>query len=178
MGSRRSSAELTDGKRLSHLKISKSLLAQLHKVAEQEEREMIVYFVREELMKRVMDEIYRRYLERQSIKFTVDCAHKALVQTLKTEFLVHDKGRPFYVNHPAWVPDRQPEPSAPDSWAARNVKIRPTPRPEAAPSLSTAFVDAGAANAAPSQGQLKMLYAQRKGAFPSSSAVAKGAGNK
>lgn len=92
--SRRSSisADLSgDTKRSSQLKITKSVIAQLQKVAEQEEKELLVYAVREELMRRVMDEIYKRYLEQQSIRFTVDCAHKALVQILKTEFYVHDK---------------------------------------------------------------------------------------
>lgn len=73
------------------MKITRSVIAQLQKVAEQEEKELFVYSVREELMRRVMDEIYKRYLERQSVTLTVDCAYKALVQMLKMEFCVHDK---------------------------------------------------------------------------------------
>lgn len=95
--SKRASAELVlnaiseTKQRTSQLKISKSVIALLQKVAEQEEKELFLYSIREELMDRVMEEIYKRYLERQSIKFTVDCAYKALVQVLKTNFFVHDK---------------------------------------------------------------------------------------
>lgn len=33
------------------------------------------------------------------------------------------------MSHPDWTPDAEPEPSAPDSWAAHNVRIRPRARP-------------------------------------------------
>lgn len=81
----------SETKHASQAKVSKSAIGQIPKIADQEEKELVVYSVREELMKRVMDEIYKRYLEKQCIKFTVDCAHKALIQVLKNEFLVHDK---------------------------------------------------------------------------------------
>lgn len=95
--SRRTSSELASTvpsetkQRTSQLRISKSVIAHLQKVAEQEEKELFLYSLREELINRVMNVIYKRYLEKQCVKFTVDCAYKALVQILKIEFLIHDK---------------------------------------------------------------------------------------
>lgn len=70
-----------------------------------------------------MDEIKRRHIEKESIKYTVNCAHRALLQLLEMEFYVHDKGQPFYSGHPVWMPDEEPKPSPADSWAVAQVPI-------------------------------------------------------
>lgn len=101
------------------------------KIVEQEDEELVVFSIREELMQNVMDEIRAREIEKESIKYTVNCAHKALLQLLSIEFYVHDKGQPFYSGHPAWVADEEPTASPADSWAAANVPIlrKPLPSP-------------------------------------------------
>lgn len=71
-----------------------------------------------------MAEIEQRRIEKESVKYIVDCARKSLLQLLNMEFYVHDKGQPFYSGHPAWMPDEEPKPSPGDSWAVCQVPIR------------------------------------------------------
>lgn len=103
------------------------------RIFEQEQTDLIIYSIREELLDRVMDEVYAKYMQKQSIKYTVHCAYHSLLQILSTEFFVHDKGHPFYTGHPFWAPDREPKPSPPDTWAGYNVPILPKPLPVVPP---------------------------------------------
>lgn len=80
-------------------------------------------------MQRVMDECYKKYMEKQCVKFTVHCAYRALVQLINLGLFHHDPGKPFYKGHPSWMEDKPPNPSPPDTWAAGKVAIRSKPIP-------------------------------------------------
>ncbi|KAF2903354.1 hypothetical protein ILUMI_02831 [Ignelater luminosus] len=96
----------------------------LQKILENEEQELIVYSIREEIMQKVMNECYKKYMEKQCIKFTVHCAYRALVQLVNLGLFHHDPGKPFYKGHPSWLEDKPPNPSPPDTWAPGKVAIK------------------------------------------------------
>lgn len=93
------------------------------KVFEEEETCAIVYSVREDLMQNVMNECYKRYVDKQCVKFLVHCSYKALVRLIDLNFFVHNPNWPYYNGNPDWAEDYPPEPSPPDTWAAYNVPI-------------------------------------------------------
>lgn len=74
-------------------------------------------------MKNVMEECYKKYLEKQSVKFLVHCTHKAWIKLIDLNFYVHNPVWPFFNGHKDWIVDVPPEPSPPDTWAAFNVPI-------------------------------------------------------
>lgn len=97
------------------------------KIADEEEIELLVYAVREDLIRRVMNEIQARHAEKQSFKYIVDCAHKALLQLLSVKFYVHDKKQQlFNSEYSIWTPDEELKSVQADSWAVVNVSILPS----------------------------------------------------
>ncbi|KAF5290509.1 hypothetical protein FQA39_LY03613 [Lamprigera yunnana] len=110
-----------------------SALGNLQKIVELQERDLIVYSIREELMAKVMEECYKNYIDKQSVKFMVHCGMKAIVQLVHMSSFNHDAGKPFFVGHPAYQPDQAAPPSAPDSWSARNVPIKEKTLPQIQP---------------------------------------------
>lgn len=72
-------------------------------------------------MKKVLDECYKTYLEKQCVKFLVHCSYKAWIKLIDLNFYVHNPSWPYFKNHPDWAEDVPPEPSCPDTWAAYNV---------------------------------------------------------
>lgn len=72
-------------------------------------------------MHAVMGECYKKYLEKQCVKFIVHCSYKALLKLIDLNFYVHNPVWAQFKDHPDWSADAPPEPSAPDTWAAFNV---------------------------------------------------------
>lgn len=97
------------------------LLTSRQKLQEEEERDLIIYSIRNEIIDIALQKCYENYLQNQSIKFVAHCAHKALVKLLELEFYYHDQGRPYYFGHPDWMPDLPLEPSPSDSYCAKPV---------------------------------------------------------
>ncbi|KAH1017482.1 uncharacterized protein LOC109535131 [Dendroctonus ponderosae] len=91
---------------------------------EDEETYSNVLAIREELMDRVMEECFKSYLKKQTVKFVVQCAYDALVKFLSFNFYHHPEIPD--ITRPEWVPDQPIEPSPKDTWACDAVPIRPT----------------------------------------------------
>ncbi|KAB0793673.1 hypothetical protein PPYR_13293 [Photinus pyralis] len=115
-------------------RLSEIEIQEMQKILERQEEDLVVYAVREELMTRVMNECYKSYIEKQSVKLMVHCAHRALVQLVNFGCFNHDPGSPFYENHPAWSADSPPRPSPVDNWAAGTIPVLPKPIPPLLPS--------------------------------------------
>lgn len=103
---------------------------------EEEENYSIVYGIREIILNHVLDACYQKYLEKQSVKFLVHCAYKALVKLIDLNFYVHNPVWSNFQNSPDWSADAPPEPSPPDTWAAYNVPFS-TPQSEVSEILSS-----------------------------------------
>lgn len=84
----------------------------------------------------MLESCYEKYLEKQSVKFLVNCTYKALIKLIDLNFYVHNPVWPYFKSHPDWSEDLPPEPSPPDTWAAYNVPFN-RPKPETVDSLST-----------------------------------------
>lgn len=72
-------------------KISSSVDRRLQEVEEREDKELFIYSIREDIVQRTTDHIYRRDLNRQCVTYTIECARAALVRILETEFCIHDR---------------------------------------------------------------------------------------
>lgn len=94
-------------------------------ILQRDERRSIVYAIREEIFDKAWKQCSENYFERQTIKFTVQCAYTALTEIINLYFYPHDGGSPYYDGHPVWTPNKPPEPSPPDSWAACKVRVSP-----------------------------------------------------
>ncbi|KAF5288437.1 hypothetical protein FQR65_LT02089 [Abscondita terminalis] len=70
------------------------MFKEMQSVIKKQERDLIVYSVREELMSRVMNECYKRYIEQQTFKFMAQCSTRAFVELLNLSNFNHDPGNP------------------------------------------------------------------------------------
>lgn len=98
------------------------------RVIDKQEKDSIIYSIREDLMSRVMNVCYQNYLEKQTVKFMAHCTVKAFAQLLNMAFFNHDLGKPYYYNHPCYTGDKAITPSPPDSWAAYTAPIKLKPQ--------------------------------------------------
>ncbi|KAF7279125.1 hypothetical protein GWI33_007539 [Rhynchophorus ferrugineus] len=100
----------------------------LQQIYDEEETDNFIYSIREELMSRVMKECYKIYLEKQTIRFVVQCAYDALVRFLSFQFYYHHPVP--NVKDPTWTPDSHVEPSPKDTWSAGAIPVRLPKVPE------------------------------------------------
>lgn len=89
-----------------------------------------MFEIREDLMSRVLNECYKKYIEKESIKYVVDCAHLAWKQIVDLNFYVHDSVTDFYGKDSLWIPDKELEPCVSDSWAKGNISAKPRSLPK------------------------------------------------
>ncbi|GLV34899.1 hypothetical protein CBL_09379 [Carabus blaptoides fortunei] len=94
-------------------------------VMDQQEFYLMMLEIREELLSRVLDECYKKYIEKESIKYIVDCAYLSWKQIVDINFYVHDRLTDFYGNNSLWIPDEELEPCIADSWAKGNISVKP-----------------------------------------------------
>lgn len=87
---------------------------------------MVPYAIREEILDRVMNHIYDKYLEKEMYNFVIECAFDAFIQFLNMEFYFHHIPS-IYETDLAWTSDLPPEPSPPDTWAHRREDIQLPP---------------------------------------------------
>lgn len=95
----------------------------LNKAYQNEETDNFILSIREELMERVMDECYKIYIKKQTIKFVVQCAYDALVKFISFNFYYHPECPD--TTQSIWIPDEPIEPSPKDTWAFGAVPVRP-----------------------------------------------------
>lgn len=95
----------------------------LNKAYQNEETDNFILSIREELMQKVMDECYKIYLKKQTIKFVVQCAYDALVKYISFNFYYHPECPD--TTQSIWIPDEPVEPSPKDTWAFGAVPVRP-----------------------------------------------------
>ncbi|XP_044272568.1 uncharacterized protein LOC123016313 [Tribolium madens] len=91
------------------------------KISEIEENgETVAQGIMHEILETSLETIEKRYLERQTIKFVVHCAHQALTKALKMHFYQHND---YIRNAEFWGSEKRLEPSFPDSWAINQVPV-------------------------------------------------------
>lgn len=95
----------------------------LNRAYQNEETDNFILSIREELMQRVMDECYKIYIKKQTIKFVVQCAYDALVKYISFNFYYHPHCPD--TTQSIWIPDEPVEPSPKDTWAFGAVPVRP-----------------------------------------------------
>ncbi|GJQ71357.1 hypothetical protein Trydic_g11089 [Trypoxylus dichotomus] len=82
-----------------------------------------VLAIREVLLEKALRQCHEREIWRRTISYMARCAYKAMLQIIDLQFYVHDHGKDDFVGDPEWIPDKEPEPSPPDTWAAYNVPV-------------------------------------------------------
>ncbi|EFA08257.1 uncharacterized protein LOC103313897 [Tribolium castaneum] len=98
---------------------SSSLNKNLRSISEIEENgETIVRGIMHEILENSLETIQKRYMERQTIKFVVHCAHQALTKALKMHFYQHND---YIRSADFWGSEKRIEPSFPDSWAINEI---------------------------------------------------------
>lgn len=100
----------------------------LTKIIQEEENYNFIYGLREEIFENVSRYIDEIEFEKDRIRFVADCAYEAIVKLLTIEFYHHSA----MINplEGGWVMDEPPEPSPPDTWAAKRVTVMPKPKPK------------------------------------------------
>ncbi|KAL1497783.1 hypothetical protein ABEB36_008681 [Hypothenemus hampei] len=93
----------------------------LSQILQEQDDTNVVLSVREELMDRVMEECYKSYLKKQTVRFVVQCAYDALVKYLSFNFYYHPEAPD--VSQAVWIPDPPIKPSPKDTWAYNAVAI-------------------------------------------------------
>ncbi|XP_035671637.1 uncharacterized protein C2orf81 homolog isoform X1 [Branchiostoma floridae] len=83
----------------------------------------------EEVVNSAMDEIYRRYIQKQLLPYTVIQAKDAILQIIEWQFLARDEGEGEVLQDPSWEEDDEPLPPVTDSWAQGSVPTRTKPEP-------------------------------------------------
>lgn len=62
--------------------------------------------------------IYEKYIQKQTIRFVVDCAHEAFLKLIRMHFYQHST-----IPQDIWRADIPIPPSPPDSWAYNQVPV-------------------------------------------------------
>ncbi|KAL4714274.1 hypothetical protein ACJJTC_009626 [Scirpophaga incertulas] len=100
-------------------------------VLQKEDNDLFILNIREDILDKTMDIIYERYMETQTVSFTVHCAAQAWLKLIDWEFYRHDPGEdptaypPCYIPHreQSWMPDDPPDPSPKDSWCKHDMPV-------------------------------------------------------
>ncbi|KAL1115758.1 hypothetical protein AAG570_006048 [Ranatra chinensis] len=82
-----------------------------------EDADEVCYLVLQEILDLTMDKLYKRYMEMQTIPFSVRCIRKAWEKLFEMSTLVRDPGRMTET----WDVDDPPEQLPLDNWAANSL---------------------------------------------------------
>lgn len=86
----------------------------------------------DEIMFATMDTIYKRYIERQLLPFTITQAKDAILQIIEWRFLSRDEGERNMADS-SWIQDEEPEAGVTDCWAQGSVPRTEVPVPSPIP---------------------------------------------
>lgn len=76
----------------------------------------------DEIIDTSLDKIYKLYLERQLLPFTVTMAKEAILQVIEWQFLSRDEGETeLESTGEGWIEDEEPEAAVTDCWAQGSV---------------------------------------------------------
>lgn len=82
--------------------------------------EEFVQEIMDEIVLYTMDEIYKKYIDRQLLPFTIAQAKDAILQIIEWEFLARDEGE-SNLSDLGWIQDKEPEALTTDCWAQGSV---------------------------------------------------------
>ncbi|CAL8073784.1 unnamed protein product [Calicophoron daubneyi] len=77
-----------------------------------------------DILRRTLDESYLRYIQRQTIPFTVYEVSRALCDMMELEYIALDAGDPNIKENTEWAPDKVCKSSRIDSWAQGAISKR------------------------------------------------------
>ena len=70
-----------------------------------EDGEEFIHGILDEVCASAMDTIFKNYIERQLVPYTVQEAKDAILQIIQWQFLARDEGEGDVENDPAWAED-------------------------------------------------------------------------
>lgn len=97
-------------------------------MVERDNAEEFVFDIVDEVISSTMDQIYRLYIDRQLLPFTITQAKDAILQIIDWQFLARDEGEEGMVES-GWVQDEEPEAAVTDCWAQGSVPKMEVPAP-------------------------------------------------
>ncbi|XP_067671114.1 uncharacterized protein C2orf81 homolog isoform X1 [Haliotis asinina] len=83
----------------------------------------------DEVVDSTMDMIYKSYIEKQLLPFTISQAKDAILQIIDWQFLARDGGEVNPEGDPTWLQDEEPDPATTDCWAQGSVPRTYLPPP-------------------------------------------------
>lgn len=99
-----------------------------HFMLERDDGEEFITDIIEEVCDSALDIIYKSYIDRQLIPYTVSQAKDAIVQIIEWQFLARDEGEGNIIDDVGWLEDEEPMPAITDCWAQGSVPKVLTPR--------------------------------------------------
>ncbi|XP_071107367.1 uncharacterized protein C2orf81 homolog isoform X2 [Haliotis cracherodii] len=83
----------------------------------------------DEVVDSTMDTIYKTYIDKQLLPFTISQAKDAILQIIDWQFLDRDGGEVNTEGDPTWLQDEEPDPATTDCWAQGSVPRTYLPPP-------------------------------------------------
>lgn len=97
-------------------------------MVERDNAEEFIFDLVDELLVNTMDAIYKLYIERQLLPFTITMAKDAILQIIEWQFLARDEGEEGLVES-CWTQDEEPDAAVTDCWAQGSVPKTEIPIP-------------------------------------------------
>ncbi|XP_052743571.1 uncharacterized protein LOC112044089 [Bicyclus anynana] len=104
-------------------------------ILQKQENDMLILDIREEIFEDAFKICYQKYMDKQTVCFTVHCAAEAWLQLFNWYFFRHDPGEDTSAypscsipkRAESWIPDEPPDPSPKDTWCKQELTVLEQP---------------------------------------------------
>lgn len=101
-------------------------------MVERDSAEDFVLDIVDEVLGNTMDTIYKLYIDKQLLPFTITQAKDAILQIIEWQFLARDEGEEG-IEESNWIQDEEPDAAVTDCWAQGSVPKTEVPLPSPIP---------------------------------------------
>ncbi|XP_076468058.1 uncharacterized protein LOC143298889 [Babylonia areolata] len=101
-------------------------------MVERDNAEDFIQDIVDEVLGNTMDAIYKLYIEKQLMPFTITQAKDAILQIIEWQFLARDEGEEG-ITESNWLQDEEPDAAVTDCWAQGSVPKTHVPHPSPIP---------------------------------------------
>lgn len=89
-------------------------------MVDRDNAEEFIFDIVDEILGNTMEAIYKLYIERQLLPFTITLAKDAILQIIEWRFLARDEGEEGFIES-YWIHDEEPDAAVTDCWAQGSV---------------------------------------------------------